>query len=555
LGTENETGEILVDAVVEVRDAARREVDVRLLPWDTQIETVTGAERFAPGAFEGTDPESVYLYGPEHEMRVGVGQDGRPTPIRVPVGRGYAMGDDGIGPTVSFRVARTAGGDEALALMTDRIISTVSVEFAKVDGGTRIETRGGRRVNVHTRARLVGATPTHRPAYGAQAAVLAVRSKPEEETSVTDTAAPETGVTILQTSPAGLTEETFTRGIAAMAVQFNKPVEDILSRLDRIEESGRASFAIPGTGAKVEVPTKGIWMNYTLRLLSGDRATDVETRALAELITTDNLGVVPPQYSNEMIGIISPARPFLESTRKIDAGDSGMSLILPTIATRPTVGIQAAEKDPIASTTTSITTTTYSPTTIAGGGDISIQLLKRSSPQYLGLFLELLAEAYAIMADDKAVDALLAVAAVVEGGELDPDAASLGGAWANGMAVSRSLAPTHIWLSSAAVGAFIDAKASGTNAPLYSNLEANFTAGGGPGGTISGLRPVHVPALDDEAVDIIVGPSRGFVWAEDGTYTLQVDNPTLAGRDVALVGMLWFAPIYPAAFTTYTLPT
>jgi hypothetical protein len=191
---------------------------------------------------------------------------------------------------------------------------------------------------------------------------------------------------------------------------------------------------------------------------------------------------------------------------------------------------------------------------VAGAGDISIQLLKRSSPSFLTLYLQLLAEAYAIDADDLAVDALLAQAAVVEGGELDPEDASFGGAWANASAVSRLLTPNRIWLSSPAVAAFIDAKASGTNAPLYSNLVANFTAAGGVGGTISGLRPVHVPALDDEAVDIIVGPARGFLWAEDGTYTLQVDVPAKAGRDVALVGMLWFAPIYPAAFTTYTLP-
>jgi hypothetical protein len=232
-----------------------------------------------------------------------------------------------------------------------------------------------------------------------------------------------------------------------------------------------------------------------------------------------------------------------------------MQLSVPVIETRPTTGVQSSEKAELASTATSIIPANFDPVTIGGYGDISLQLLKRSDPSYLELYLDLLAEAYAIDADDQAVDALLAQAAVNEGGTQDPEDASFGAAWANAAAVSRRLKLDRIWLSSTAVAAFIDAKANGTNAPLYSDLQANFTAGGGAGGTISGMRPVHVPALDDEAVDIIVGPSNGFGWAEDGTYTLQVDVPARAGRDVGLVGMLWFAPLYPSAFTTYTLPS
>jgi len=291
--------------------------------------------------------------------------------------------------------------------------------------------------------------------------------------------------------------------------------------------------------------------------MSGDviDQRELQARVVADLVTADNLGVVPPMFAGDLRETIDATRPFFSSVRRLNIPRAGMQLTVPVIETRPTTGVQSSEKAELASTATSITAANFDPITIGGYGDISLQLLKRSDPSYLELYLDLLAEAMSIDADDQAVDALLAEAAVNEGGTLDPEDASLGAAWANAAAVSRRLTPDNIWLSSAAVAAFIDAKASGTNAPLYSNLQGNFTAAGGTGGTISGLRPIHVPALDDEAVDIVVGPSRGMAVAEDGSYVLQVDVPARAGRDVALVTMIWVAVLYPAAFTTFTLPS
>ena len=277
-------------------------------------------------------------------------------------------------------------------------------------------------------------------------------------------------------------------------------------------------------------------------------------RTLDDVTTTDNAGVVPPAYLSELIGVIDATRPFLGSTRRLETPESGMQLIVPVINQRPEVAEQSQEKAEVASTKTLIGTESFDARTFAGAGDLSIQLIKRSSPSFLSLWLDLLAEAYAIDAEDQALRALFNATGggITAADPLNPANLSLGAAYQTSFNAIRR-PPDTLWLSTEAIGEFIDAKATTTNQPLYPGLNASATAAGGISGTVSGLRVVHVPALDAHGSFGIVGPSSGFAWAEDGTYELQADVPSKAGRDVGIVGMMWFVPWYPAAFTLYNV--
>lgn len=546
----DETRHVEVEADFQVRSESQREIDVRIMPWDVVIDTVDGPEVFARGAFSDVDPTKVYLQGLDHEASIGIGQGGRPVISRHPVGRGKTDGweDRADGQYMTFRVASTARGDEILALAREGIVQGVSVEFDNLPGGAVVETRNGRRTKVHRRSKLTGVAPTYRPAY-ADAAILAVRSDAEGDTPVAETT---TEIVPVQPDLSAQFDE-IKALVRGTGTDFNTRMESFASQLLAVQETQRQDIAIPASPTEVRSKLhQGEWMSYVVRMFAGDRISDQEMRTVAELITTDNIGVVPPAYLDELIGIIDPRRPFLATTRRIPTPDSGMTINLPKLVTRPSVATQAAEKDELSSTATSITSEDFSAVTKGGVGDLSLQLIKRSSPSFLSLYLELLAEAYAINTEDGAVDALLAETAVVEGGVLDPNDLELGAAWTNSTAAIKR-GPDTIWLSSASVAAFIDAKADGTNLPLFGDLRADFSVSGGVGGSIQGLRPVWVPALDDESVDVIVGPSTGFLWAEDGAFTIQVDVPSKAGRDVAIVGMIWYMPIYPAAFTSFTI--
>ena len=200
-----ELNSITVDADITVRNLAKREVDVRLAPFDVAIDTITGPEVIERGAFRGIAPDSVLLMGLEHEVHLGIGQDGKVIPTRRPMGRSYAIEERDDGGYGSFRVAKTSAGDEFLALAEDGVIRGVSVEMGR-NVKTRSEMRSGRRTSVVTFTDTRAISPTYHPAY-ASAQVLAMRAEQEDAPVAADneaaTAAPEASETPKTEAPSG----------------------------------------------------------------------------------------------------------------------------------------------------------------------------------------------------------------------------------------------------------------------------------------------------------------------------------------------------------------
>lgn len=510
-------------------DVQARQIELRLFTWDEPGETADGPELIERGALAGIDPTSLVL---------------RMDHLDPPIGRGISLAERDDGPYAVFQAASTARADEGLKLAAEGIYTGASVGFTPTppDEYRMVD---GRRTGVRKALAVREASLTWRPVH-AGSAIIAIRSQEGEPTMAE------------QTVP-GATDQ-------PSQAPAEGAIVNLLSKLDErmaaIEERARRELIdVPGAPAPKEaLQIMGRWARAALMHLDGDRVPDLELRALADVTTVDNLGVVPKNIRSELLGLFNPSRPFLEGTTRVDAGDAGVTQTFPRITQRPTVGVQATEKAEVASQKTIIGTVDFGVTSLAGAGDLSIQLLKRSSPAFLQLWLSALAEQYAIQADDKGVDALLAAGVQAGTGTFNPATFLFGEAFKNASEVSigMQLRPDRIFLSTDAFVLMIDARtpAGGGGTPMFPGLVqlagiSSTTGGSGP--IPITMTPVHVPALDDEAVDVIVGPSRGFAWAEDGTYQLSADVPSKAGRDVGIVGMIWYMPVYPAAFTTYAL--
>lgn len=133
--------------------------------------------------------------------------------------------------------------------------------------------------------------------------------------------------------------------------------------------------------------------------------------AIADQITTDNPGVIPPNWMSDVQGIVDRgARAITALGGPASLGEAGMTVDWPYFDGNLSaiVGAQAAEKTEVTSVKVSLKKGTTPLGTFAGGSDVSWQLIERSAPSYIDAYLRILTAAYAVVTDAAFCAALVA---------------------------------------------------------------------------------------------------------------------------------------------------
>ena len=275
--------------------------------------------------------------------------------------------------------------------------------------------------------------------------------------------------------------------------------------------------------------------------------------ALADAVIADMPGLVPEAWISEVIDVMGSASATVQAFRQIPLPDTGMTVNMPVVLQHPDVGKQATEKTDVATRKMIINPAAFTVHTYAGGQDISIQALMRSTPAYL----DVLMRAFAIeMATnlDKDVAAALVAAAVPA---LPLSAADLNGSMVDATValLNKSLRfpevmvlGTNVW---AAMGKAVDT----AGRPLFPGLSPWNPVGDfslvDATGNVRGLGYYVDPMLP--AGDAVIGVREAFTTLLGSVGTLTADVPEVLGRDVAVFRFAAYGATDPRGLVGLTL--
>lgn len=529
------------------------QLDVILVPWGAEAEVTddgrtTYRERWEAGSLIA-DGDAVPVYGTHVHTPRGLERG----PL-VGVARDITATAEGLRATIHLATDEGRRIHELAALGVRAAVSIEAEATDDIPDASGVVVRTAERPAVLTGVATI--LPPQTPAYPG-ALVTAVRAAPatvmtleearrivaeadetpeepdpetpeepdpDEEEEVTDTATETAG-------RAAVAEMVRTEVARYGGRAIQRPAAHPLARFTSLQEAMRAGYQ------DIEI--------------ARSLGAVMVARALADQVTTDpNTGVIHAGWINQVYGIVDQGRPAINAIGTAALPPDGMQINWPTFAGDLTtlVGVQATQKTTITSVKVSIGNATANLKTFAGGSDISLQLINRSSPSYLEAYLRIMAAAYAAVTDKEAATGLSAQITLARNNFViyDPAAADPTGS------VLRTAVFTASTKVQAATGqpgsvilagltAFVKLGGSLTPAPIYNSTgTANAST---LNIDVDGLNVVYDPYL--AATEIIVTNGLAAQWREEGPQTIHATDVERLGESYAVWGMGLLTPTIP----------
>jgi HK97 family phage prohead protease len=495
-------------------DTKTRTLTGRIVTWGEEGFTSAGKTVFAKDSI--TIPKNVKLLLEHDRTR--------------PIGKltSYEVTDSGI--EASFRIAGTIAGDDSLLEAAEGLRDGFSVgiklnEWENVDGAMVISS-----------SQMIETSLVTDPAIDSARVTEVAATETEVSESTDSDIKPEGEDLVSETAPESVTTEAVEAAKSEVTVSASAPV----------------MYSSPRVNLNV---TAGQVAKAQLAASRGDSDARDLIAALQVATVAENTGMVPPNYLRDVIGIIDSSRPFISSIETAPLPASGMKIFTPKLGAQATVAL-TAEGAEFSSTDTAVTFQEDTVVKFAGAGRLDVELVDRSDPSFLDLYIRELAASYAQKTDAYAAQ-IAAQNATQSSSSTIYKAIALG--IADSFGVMR-MTPNRLLVANTGGEDGIDfsgllGAVDGSGRPLFAAAIPQNAAGlisqGSTAGTVAGLSLVvdaNYTGDDANAKHALVYPSNAMRFHESSQIQLRTAVVANGQLDIGLYGYCAVVNRYPAAF-------
>lgn len=480
----------------------RRTITGIAVPYGVEA-TVGSGQRvvFEPGSLPEDGPAPKLIY--QHDAA---------QPVGLVTGR--AATDEGM--LFSARLSDTIAGRDAMTLLADGVIDSVSV------GAEPVEHHMVGAVMHVTAARWLELSLVTIPAFAAAKITSIAASEPELDPDPEPQPEPEPESEVVMSD---------TETIIPTAVFAAAP------RREPRLPSAASYMAAMHAGGDAFVEAQRVWADYR------DWHADPIQAAAGDEVLSNIAGLVPVPILGPVFEDLKYLAPVLTAlgTRAMPNNGAGATFIRPTWTTHPTVAEQTTELTAVSATTAVIASNTVTKKTFAGSANMSYQTIDFSDPALLQIMLQDLTGVYLDAVDNFAADNLLTAA--TSAGVWDLSVTDLMKSIYDAAVVcaATNFLPTHIFVDPAtwgAMGQLVD----GSNRPVFPSIGlpgVNGVGGNGSAANYGNMNPLGLQLVVDKnfaAKTMVIMNEKAFEVYRQDRGVLSVESPTTLGRTVSVFG-------------------